>query len=77
MCRSLYVLENGALASKPVAVRWAKETLGEPWVALITAAVSWRPGMEFDKLKETMDFICYTLERCQQLTTDEIQEELK
>jgi hypothetical protein len=60
MCRSLYVLENGRVASKPEAARWAMETLQDPWRALIAAAVAWRPGMEFDKLKETMEFICFT-----------------
>ncbi len=61
MCRSLYVLEHGAVASKPAAARWAMGTLGEPWGALIAAAASWRPGMEFDKLKETTGFIQYAL----------------
>ncbi len=61
MCRSLYVLEHGAVASKPAAARWAVETLVEPWVTLIAAAASWRPGMEFDKLKETTGFIRYAL----------------
>ena len=63
MCRSLYVLEHGRVASKPEAAYWVMETLSEPWVGLVAAAVSWRPGMEFDKLEETMGFILFTLEQ--------------
>ena len=61
MCRSLYVLDHGAIASKPEASRWAMETLDERWQTLIAAATSWRPGIEFDRLNETMGFILFTL----------------
>jgi len=40
------------------------ETLREPWAGLIEEAAGWREGMEFDRLEETLEFICYTLERC-------------
>ena len=63
MCRSLYVLEHGRIASKPEAARWALETLGEPWHALVAAAADWRPGMEFDQLEEVMMFIQFTLRK--------------
>jgi predicted nucleotidyltransferase len=64
MCRSLYVIENGRVASKPEAARWAMDSLGEPWRGLISAAAAWRPGMEFDKLDETLNFIRFTLGTC-------------
>src|SRR5918996_3112853 len=35
LCRILYTLQFGDVVSKPVAARWAKETLEEPWVSLI------------------------------------------
>lgn len=63
MCRSLYVLEHGRVASKPEAARWALKELAEPWHTLVAAAKSWRPGMEFDKLNQTTDFILSTLSR--------------
>jgi hypothetical protein len=63
MCRSLYVLEHGTVASKPFAARWAQSALGEAWAALIAAAAIWQSGMEFDKLEEMMAFIRYTLEQ--------------
>lgn len=77
MCRSLFVLEHGDVASKPEAARWAQSALGDPWAKLIADAVGWREGMVFDRLEETLEFICYTLERSRRLGTDEIYEELK
>ena len=63
MCRSLYALENGRVASKPEAARWALERLDEPWKGLIAAAAAWRPGMAFGRMGEMFDFIQFTLER--------------
>jgi predicted nucleotidyltransferase len=65
MCRSLYVLEHGRVASKPEAARWAMRSLGEPWLALISSAAAWRPGKEFNQLEETLQFIRFTLDTCQ------------
>jgi predicted nucleotidyltransferase len=61
MCRSLYVLEHGAIASKPEAACWAMKTLDEPWVRLVGEALAWQNGKSFDKLKETFEFIDFTL----------------
>jgi hypothetical protein len=61
MCRALYTLETGAIASKPVAARWAQAALGERRSAPIERALAWRPGMPLDMLDETLDFIQYTL----------------
>ena len=61
MCRSLYVLENGRVASKPQATRWAMETLQDPWRALIASAKSWKPGVVFDRRDDVTRFIQYTL----------------
>jgi hypothetical protein len=63
MCRALYTLQHGIIASKPVAARWAQAALGERWAALIERALAWRNGEPFDGLNETLDFIRYTLER--------------
>jgi len=38
MCRALYTLETGLVASKPVACRWAREVMEETWRPLIDAA---------------------------------------
>ena len=63
MCRSLYVLEHGRIASKPEALQWAMTALEKKWIGFIEAAAVWREGMEFDRLEETLEFICYTRER--------------
>jgi predicted nucleotidyltransferase len=63
MCRSLYVLEHGAVASKPAAANWAQSAVGEPWTRLIEGAADWREGMEFGRLEETLQFIHFTLEQ--------------
>jgi predicted nucleotidyltransferase len=63
MCRSLYVLEHGRVASKAEAARWAMDTLGEPWRALILKAAMWRPGLEFNHLEDTLQMIRLTLEK--------------
>jgi hypothetical protein len=68
MCRSLFVLEHGAIASKPAAARWAMETLTGPQVELIQAALFWKPGMKFNRWKEVEEFIHYTL-RCWGINT--------
>jgi Aminoglycoside adenylyltransferase, C-terminal domain/Nucleotidyltransferase domain len=66
MCRALYTLETGAVASKPVAARWAQAALGKRRAALIESGLAWRPGVPLDMLDETLEMIQYTLERSQQ-----------
>lgn len=63
MCRVLYTLEFGTVASKPQAARWTQKRLGGRWVGLIDQALSWQHGVELDGLNEVLDFIRYTLER--------------
>jgi hypothetical protein len=40
LCRLLYTLDLGAVASKPAAARWAQQALGERWFALIERALA-------------------------------------
>ncbi len=42
MCRALYTLKRGEMASKPQAVRWALESLGEPWRSTVERSQVWR-----------------------------------
>jgi hypothetical protein len=66
LCRLLYTLETGAVASKPAATRWAQRTLDGRWTDLI--ARSWAARHEDgDAPQDDMDvlvaFIRYTVER--------------
>jgi predicted nucleotidyltransferase len=67
LCRILYTLEHGDVVSKPIAARWAKEALPARWIPLIERAWSGRqhPQLEpeLDDVRETLEFIRYTLER--------------
>ncbi len=63
MCRVLYTLRYGTVASKPVAARWAGAALGERWATLIAEALAWQPDAQSDNLEETLGFIRHTLER--------------
>lgn len=62
MCRALYTIESGTIASKPVSARWTQETLDKDWTNLIEKASAWRHGEQFNRLGETLDFIRYTVE---------------
>lgn len=67
LCRILYTLQFGAVVSKPVAARWAQETLGLNWAPLIERAWEGRhnPGIEasVEDVNGTLDFIRFALER--------------
>jgi 8-oxo-dGTP pyrophosphatase MutT (NUDIX family) len=61
MGRILYTLTFGEVVSKPIAARWAQETLEKRWTALIERALTWQPSDGISDLGETLDFIRYTL----------------
>jgi hypothetical protein len=61
MCRALYTLSTGEVASKPVSARWAQEMLEPRWRDLIAAALEWRRGMEMGRMEEVKELIQLTL----------------
>jgi predicted nucleotidyltransferase len=69
LCRILYTLQHGTLVSKPIAVDWARETLGEQWLPLIDRAWAGRqnPQSEIppDDINGTLAFIHSTIEHSQ------------
>jgi hypothetical protein len=73
LCRILYTLEQGEVVSKPVAARWAKETLEEHWVSLIDRAWIGRhypqAKAESADIEGTLDFIRFALEYSQRFKT--------
>jgi hypothetical protein len=66
LCRSLYTLERGTLASKSAAMQWAQERLERRWAVLVADAMRAGEGTEElseAELAETLAFIDYTAER--------------
>jgi hypothetical protein len=63
MCRDLYALEHGTLASKPVAAAWASRRLGPPWTAQVERALGWRsdPRIDDRALPETLAFVAHVV----------------
>jgi len=65
LCRILYTLHNGSVATKPVAARWAQETLDPRWIPLIERAWIGRQNgglkAEPHDVNETLEYIRYTL----------------
>lgn len=66
LCRLLYSLATGSVASKPRAAEWAQQELGEPWATLIerTLAKQHEAGnIAQSEEDETLAFIHFTLEQ--------------
>jgi len=63
MCRALHAIKHGIIVSKPVAIKWAKEELGNQWHKLIEQAVGSQYGKHSEFLDETLDFIRFTREQ--------------
>jgi hypothetical protein len=66
MCRTLYTLEHGVVASKPVAARWGQQAMDKQWTALIEWALAWPHATESNHLAATLSLIQYTLNRSKQ-----------
>jgi len=63
LCRLLYTLHTGSVASKPAAARWVEGTLPGRWSDLIRRATSEEHTTEVvadDELHETLAFLEYT-----------------
>lgn len=64
MCRALFSLETGEVASKPVSARWVQ--IAHPkWKDLIEWALDHERAALPDKISETKAFITYTLNQSQ------------
>jgi len=61
MCRSLYTLTHGQIASKPASARWAKERLDPRWHASIDWALAWPSDQPRPELSLTLDLIRHAL----------------
>lgn len=61
MCRMLYTLTQGAIASKPASATWAMNSVDQKWRPLIERAVIWKPDDGIDDLDQTLEFIGYVV----------------
>lgn len=57
MCRALYAIRHGRLASKELAANWAVDELPGRWERLIREAVQWRDGKDIGSVDETVAFM--------------------
>lgn len=62
MCRALFTLEHGTIASKSASARWAQDALDGSWTELIEQSLNWRCGEQINKLNEVLNFIRYTVD---------------
>ena len=60
MCRALFALRHGELASKPQAAAWALENLDPKWGELVEEALSWRRGDPAGDTGRTIELVKYT-----------------
>jgi hypothetical protein len=65
MCRILYTIEKGDVASKPYVAKWAKDNLPSQWLPLIQQASVWRHGKVMNVLDDVVALLRYTLEQGQ------------
>jgi hypothetical protein len=63
MCRALYVLASGTVASKRVAAEWAKRALDPAWTPLIDRALAWRHDRTPDDMAEMLRFVDWAVEQ--------------
>lgn len=62
LCRIIYTILTGELASKPKSADWAKKEYLE-WKNLIEEAEAWHYGMEMNRQKEVGEFIKFVVEK--------------
>ncbi|HEX7175789.1 MAG TPA: aminoglycoside adenylyltransferase domain-containing protein [Pyrinomonadaceae bacterium] len=71
MCRALYTLRHGRIASKPVSAAWAQDELGARWATLIERASAWRHDAPSGDLSGATDFVRFTLGRARSSESSE------
>jgi hypothetical protein len=69
LCRLLYTLDTGAVASKPAAARWAQQTLGGRWAGLLARSLAGQhdpAAIPDSDLTDTVALIAYAVGRFRQ-----------
>lgn len=63
MCRTLYSLETGNIASKMEAAQWAIDRLEPKWKELVVCAITCQPGQELNKGEEAKQFVKWIVDK--------------
>jgi hypothetical protein len=63
MCRVMYTLEHGEIASKPVSARWMRTAFDGRWRGLIDRALAWKHDDPFRRTEEVVEMIRFVVER--------------
>jgi hypothetical protein len=65
LCRALYTLAHGEIASKRQSVAWARQSLPEPWRGLVELAQDWQNDRTLDEslIKPVRGFVLWAAER--------------
>jgi len=63
MCRALYTLEHGAVASKRRSAEWLRDKSGSQWADLINQAIVWHDGDPSGDIGQTWQFMQYVLKQ--------------
>jgi predicted nucleotidyltransferase len=66
MCRSLYTMRKGELATKSTAARWAIASLPAEWSSLIEHALQWGDGDDIESIERTVAFMNYLIALCRE-----------
>jgi hypothetical protein len=69
LCRLLYTLDSGAVASKPAAARWAQKVLGGRWAGLLARSLAGQHASAAtpdSDVADTVALIAYTVGRFRQ-----------
>jgi hypothetical protein len=61
MCRALYTLEHGIVASKRRSAEWVRDKSGRQWTNLINQAMIWHYGDPPGDISQTQEFMRYIL----------------
>jgi predicted nucleotidyltransferase len=67
LCRILYTVMQGAIASKAVSAQWTKTEYAPQWCSLIEMAEDWHYSKEMHKQTETIGFIQFVLDKVSEL----------
>lgn len=63
LCRILYTVIRGEVASKKISASWVKNQFTPEWSKLIKTAENWQYGQKMNMRKETEDFIKFVIDK--------------